>query len=112
MRLFFQHGQTIQKKEALRLNPNLAEAHYILGNAYYHTGRSAEAEEQYEEALRLKPYYAEAHSNLAAALASLGRLDEAIAEIQTALRLNPNTANARENLVKLQELARQKAGEK
>jgi len=50
--------------EALRINPNHAEAHYNLGVLYYKQGEYEKAEQQYLEALRSNPNHAEAHYNL------------------------------------------------
>jgi tetratricopeptide (TPR) repeat protein len=56
-------------EQALRINPNLAEAHYNLGGALQRAGRLAEAIQHYEEALRLKPDFVQAQTALARARA-------------------------------------------
>src|SRR5262245_4893903 len=61
-------------REALRLNPGLAEAHNNLGAVLRARGRMDEAIAECRKAVRLRPGYAEAHNNLGAALASKGRL--------------------------------------
>jgi tetratricopeptide (TPR) repeat protein len=78
----------------LRINPNLAEAHYNLGNALLQMpGRLPDAISQYEAALRIYPDYAKAHFSLGNALARLpGRLPEAIAQYEAALRIRPDPA--------------------
>ena len=56
---------TAQYEEALRINPDYAEAHTNLGNVLARRpGRLSDAVAQYEEALRLKPDFAEAHYDL------------------------------------------------
>ena len=52
-------------EQALRINPDSAEAHYDLGVALEQAGRVGEAVEHYQQALRIKPGYTEARSALA-----------------------------------------------
>ena len=51
-------------REAIRLKPDYAEAHFNLGIALSDQGKLDEAIAEYREAIRLKPDYAEAHCNL------------------------------------------------
>ena len=71
--------------EALKLDPDLAEAHMgrgvVLELAF---GRLDEAEAEYRKAILLKPGLAEAHNNLGQLLAKTGRLEEAVKEFDTA----------------------------
>jgi tetratricopeptide (TPR) repeat protein len=85
-------------KEALRLDPDYAEAHNNLGSALLLTGRTAEAIHEYEQALRSNPAYAKAHNNLGNALVQTGRAPEAINHYKEALRITPNSADAHNNL--------------
>ena len=87
-----------QFTEALRINPDYAEAHNNLGNALLVTGRTSAAIEQCKEALRIDPTYAHAHNNLGNALAQTGRASEAIDHYKQTLRMNPNSADAHSNL--------------
>ncbi len=57
-------------RQALRRQPDRAEAHNNLGAAFHRQGRTGEAIRQFQEALRLKPDYAGARRNLDAALAA------------------------------------------
>ena len=59
-----------QYNEAIRLNPDHANAHYNLGLALAVKGQTDEAIQQFQEALRLKPDYADARKKLDAVLAS------------------------------------------
>jgi tetratricopeptide (TPR) repeat protein len=87
-----------QFTEALRINPDYAEAHNNLGYALLVTGRTSAAIEQCKEALRIDPTYAHAHNNLGNALAQTGRASEAIDHYKQTLRMNPNSADAHSNL--------------
>jgi type IV pilus assembly protein PilF len=71
--------------EALRYDPNLAEAHlgrgFVLEQGF---GKLDEAEAEYRQAILLKPTLAEAHNNLGQLLAQTGRLEEAVKEFDAA----------------------------
>jgi tetratricopeptide (TPR) repeat protein len=84
--------------EAIRLKPNLAQAHQNLGNALSAQGKVAEAIAEYREAIRLQPDLSEAHYNLGIALSNQGKLAEVIAEYREAIRLEPDFAEAHCNL--------------
>src|SRR3984893_5454821 len=77
--------------KALRLDPNLAEAHLALGKVlFFGEIDLAGAEREYKRAIALKPNDADAHhwySN--DILAALGRFDEAIAEGWRSVALDP-----------------------
>jgi tetratricopeptide (TPR) repeat protein len=83
---------------AIGINPNYANAHYNLGNAFCRTRNMDAAIQEFQEAIRINPNNADAHYNLGAALASQGNLDAAIQEYQEAIRLNPIDAMAHINL--------------
>lgn len=84
--------------EALRLDPNYAQAHFNLGVALARQGALENAIASYRRALQLRPDYADAHNNLGTALARQGRLSEAIAEFGKALKADPMLAAAHYNL--------------
>jgi tetratricopeptide (TPR) repeat protein len=87
-------------RQALRLRPDYAEAHYNLAVALERTGAPrAEAIAEYRAALRLKPDFAAAEFGLADALAAApGGLPEAVAHYEAALRREPGSAAAHYNL--------------
>jgi tetratricopeptide (TPR) repeat protein len=60
-------------EQALRIQPDYAEAHNNLGVALLQLGRSQEAIAHFEQALRIKPDFAEAKTNLATARATQER---------------------------------------
>ena len=79
-------------REAIRLNPGLADARNSAGNLLLGFGRVDEAIVEYTEALRWKPDFADAHYNLGYAYLRRGQADEAMAECREAVRLSPTFA--------------------
>ena len=77
--------------KALRLDPNLAEAHSALGKVLFVSEIDlAGAMREYKRAIELKPNDAGAHHWLGNdSLAALGRFEEAIAEGKRAVELDP-----------------------
>ena len=81
-------------QQAVKLDPDLAEAHFRLALGYEAVGKSEEAETQYKKAveaykkhLDASPDDAEAHYNLGQTYANLGNYSEAIREYRQATRL-------------------------
>lgn len=87
--------------EAIRLNPNSAQAFYGRGNAYLATRQYVRAIQDFDRAISLAPKDSRAYSNRCAAHAMLGKLERAIADCDRALQLNPNDAQARAFRAKL-----------
>ena len=85
-------------REALRLNPYYALAHYNLGNALLQKGQVDEAIQHYEQSIRLLPMYVDPYNNLGLALRKQGQVDEAIRQFQQAIRLKPDDADVHYNL--------------
>ena len=80
--------------EAVRLDPDLAEAHFRLGLGYESLGKREEAEAEYKKAVETyKKYFeeheddAEAHYALGQTYANLGQYSEAIREYRAATKL-------------------------
>jgi tetratricopeptide (TPR) repeat protein len=93
------YPEAIQEYEAaLRMKPNLAEAHSNYGNVLRNVGRASEALEECRTAVQLDPSLPGAHNNLANALLDRGQTDEAIAHYQEAIRLKPDEAKTHYNL--------------
>ena len=85
-------------EEALRIEPDYAEAHNNLAHALSRVGRIQDAIRHYEQALQINPYWAVAHNNLGNALRRVGRVDEAISQYEQAVRLDPELAAAHYDL--------------
>ena len=86
-------------REALRLNPNQAEAHNNLGNVLRDLGRYEESGTCYRRALELQPDFPEAHNNLGNVLRDLGRLEEAVGVLPARARAEARCiAEAHHNL--------------
>ena len=87
-------GQIADYSEALRLNPDYAEAFNNRGVARKSKGDLEGAIADYSEALRLNPQDALAFNNRGNARKNQGDLEGAIADYSEALRLNPQDTDA------------------
>ncbi|MDR1220220.1 MAG: tetratricopeptide repeat protein [Treponema sp.] len=76
--------------QALRLDPNNANAYRERGNAYNDMGEHDRAIADYNQALRLNPDYVAAYINRGNAYSDKGEHDQAIADYTQAVRINPN----------------------
>ena len=85
-------------REALRLEPNLAEAHNNLGNVLSEQAKVDEAIEHLEQAVRLQPGFARAYVNLGTALRQRSQIAAAIEAYRSALQMQPADALAHNNL--------------
>src|SRR3989441_425900 len=86
-------------REALRINPQYAQAHYYLGAALFELDNGVdEALVEHHEALRLQPDLAQAHHALGKALDDQGKRDAAVDEYREAVRIDPNYGPAHYNL--------------
>ena len=72
-------GGIAHLEEALRLQPDLADAHYMLGELLRKGNQSQKAIDHYQTVLRLKPDFFQAYVSLASILSSQNRSEEAIA---------------------------------
>ncbi|RFO95551.1 hypothetical protein DIC66_18120 [Rhodoferax lacus] len=85
-------------RQALAMEPQLAEAHANLAYVLDQSGALAEAESSYRTALALAPYSATIHLNLGALLAFKKRHAEAEACYAAALSLEPDSSAVWSNL--------------
>ena len=87
-------------EQAIKLDPNLPEAHFRLGLAYAALGKEHEAEESYKKAVeKYKKYLennkddAEAHYDLGQAYAGLHLYSEAVREYRQAIHLKDDDSD-------------------
>jgi len=85
-------------RQALALDPDLAEMHDTLGNICYEEGRFEEARQAFSRAVEYAPENPAPRSDLALTLQTLGELDLAIEEFERAVELGPGWADVRANL--------------
>jgi tetratricopeptide (TPR) repeat protein len=87
-------GAIADYTEAIRLNPNYAEAYNDRGAARYDLGDKQGAIADYNTAIKINPNYAYAYNNRGTARSDLGDKQGAIADYTSAIKINPNHANA------------------
>lgn len=92
------HKAKREYQEAIRLNPNLAEAHNRLANIYEMTNRRLKAIEEYKRAIKLNTAFARAHYNLGIVYSKAGKPNEAKQEFEKATKIDPDFAPARQAL--------------
>jgi tetratricopeptide (TPR) repeat protein len=88
----------VHYEEAIRLQPNYADAYYNRGNVLFAKGRTDEAIADLEKTLQIQPNDADAHTGLGNALLRKGSLHEAIAQYEKALALAPEDPHSRNNI--------------
>lgn len=76
-------------REAIRLDPSFAKAHFQLGTVLESLQEPEAALEELKEAARLDPAFAEPHMALARVYHKLGQEPSAREEVKTYLRLHP-----------------------
>jgi hypothetical protein len=96
------HEEAIEEWRALlRIVPNDAHTHQMLGSNLLETGQLAEAEHELLEAQRLDPKNSSTYMFLAGLRQMQGNLDAAIPLVERAIELDPNDAVARNVLAEL-----------
>jgi len=81
-------------KQAIRIEPDFAEAHYNLGFTYKRLDKHGEAMEAFKQAIQIKPDFFDAYTQLGV-LYSESRMNwEAIEAFKQAIRIKPNIAMA------------------
>ena len=92
------HDQAIKcYDEAIRIDPNYADAYYNKGVALGNLEKYDEEIKCYDEAIRIDPNYAGAYYNKGVALDYLDKYDEEIKCYDEAIRIDPNIAVAYNN---------------
>ena len=85
-------------KYMLKLTPDVAQLHSMLGLTFQLQGKVDEAVNHYRQAIKLRPDYVQAYNNLGLALSSQGRFDEAVGQFNRALQMSPDFSDAYYNL--------------
>jgi tetratricopeptide (TPR) repeat protein len=88
-------------KTALRLDNQLPEAYYFMGNLEYFEFNTNSALKNYDKAIELRPDYRDALYMKAAANAELGNYALAMDDYQKVLELDPNLEVAKYNMAVL-----------
>lgn len=81
-------------RQALSIDPNLADAHFCLGSAHSIKGELTKARLSFLKALELKPNFVEAMNNYSLEEIDAGRLDEALYWAARSFHLAPNSGNS------------------
>jgi tetratricopeptide (TPR) repeat protein len=81
-------------REAVRVDPALADAWYHLGLAHSHLSERSEAVRALREAVRLAPQHSLAWINLGAAYADRGEHERVVEAFRQAVRLRPSDPSA------------------
>jgi hypothetical protein len=87
---------------ALEVDPQHAQTHNNLANAYCEIGDWDRAIQGYNRALAIQPDYADALNNLGTALEEIGQRDRAMQLYRQALDLHPGSVSAPWNIALLQ----------
>ena len=92
-------GSRAEYQEAIRLQPDYADAYNNLGVVFAEMGKPDEAVNCCLRGLELAPNSSSFYSNMANALFAQGRGEEALAVHRKAIALRPNDAAEHSNLV-------------
>lgn len=88
------HGKIKEAKiygqQAIEVEPNLAQAHSVLGFAYLGEKKYKQAEAVFHQAIRIDPNVPESSLGLGLVQIARGRLKEGILNLERAVILNPN----------------------
>lgn len=79
-------------RAAIRLRPEVPEAHLNLATVLHNARQPKAAETHLRKALQLRPTYGEAHLNLGMLLGQSGRIAEALVHLDSAAALQPELA--------------------
>jgi tetratricopeptide (TPR) repeat protein len=83
---------------ALKIDPEMANAHLNLGKLHHDLGALKKAEKHYQAAAASAPHDAAPRFNLGVVLEDLNRPEEALCAYREATKLNPSFADAHYNL--------------
>lgn len=89
------HKAEAQLREAIRIDPGLAPAHFQLGNVLEVSGQTRAAIHEFQTAVRLDPNYAQPHYELARIYRKLGNTTASEQEVKTYLQLRPRSKTSK-----------------
>ncbi|MDX2145277.1 MAG: tetratricopeptide repeat protein [Rhodospirillaceae bacterium] len=81
-------------RQILRVHPNHADTHNLLGLAKLRGGKPEQALKDFRHALKINPRLVATHLNCGLAAIELGKPDDARKHFRTALRIDPRAAEA------------------
>ena len=87
-------GELEDAKEEVRKNPDDAEAHFNLGNAYYLSGKRKEAMESFKRSIKIKPDFAPGYFFLGLSNDRIYKHKVVRKCYQKAISIDPNYARA------------------
>ncbi|MDO8653798.1 MAG: tetratricopeptide repeat protein [Undibacterium sp.] len=96
--LYQSNEAEVSYRQALKINPEYADALSNLGTILKDKGLLVDAAVCYRQALKIKPAFADGHSNLGNILKEQGLPKEAEASYRRALEIRPDFAEAHSNL--------------
>ena len=79
-------------KEAIRINPDMDEAHYGLGLEYFRAQNMKDAAQSFKKAVAVNPKMAKAHYGLALAYQEMGKQDLLLEEYRILQTLDSQLA--------------------
>lgn len=85
-------------KTALKIDSDLPEAHYFMGNLDYFNFKTGAALRHYSKAIKLRPEYRDALYMRAAAYAEMGDYSLALRDYEKVLQIDPELAVAKYNM--------------
>jgi len=85
-------------KQVVKISPNNATAHYLLGAAYSDLSCYEDAIKAHKKAIRIDPHDADIHESLGDAYFNLGEYEQAIEAYKNAIRIDPDYTDASENI--------------
>jgi tetratricopeptide (TPR) repeat protein len=89
------HAEAEQRyTEAIKLSPDLIQAHFLYGLELGRDGKPADAAGQFREAVRIMPDLPEARFNLGLALVNEGKYSEALIQFDKVLEHDPTNTMA------------------
>ena len=83
--------------EAIKVNPNFAEAHNEQGNALNELKQLNMALKSYDNAIKINPNFSDAYYNKAVILHELKNIELAIENYDNSIKINPNHIHAHNN---------------